>query len=318
MVTAILVTYNSSSFLQKAVEGLINQTAKVDHIIIVDNASSVEHKEAIKKIEKEYTRVHVLYLKENTGGAGGFEAGMKFARDTYDPEWYWIMDDDACPQYNCLEELLKASENLENVGFVAPLIYGMQKEKYQLYHHKYSKKLLLKEKMVSEEAVSANQYLKIDADAFVGPMFSKKSVKSLGVADGKLFIYGDDTEYTYRITRNYNGYLVTNAVINHRDVMNTDTSSANWWWKEYYMYRNRFLFINKYQKPILKPVSTVLLIMTVLKKILAALTKKQYKGLRLFRVALLFRSMRDGLSNKSGALLKPADYFKDLNLRKAN
>ena len=84
------------------------------------------------------------------------------------------------------------------------------------------------------------------------------------------------------------------------------------------MYRNRFLFINKYQKPILKPVSTVLLIMTVLKKILAALTKKQYKGLRLFRVALLFRSMRDGLSNKSGALLKPADYFKDLNLRKAN
>ncbi len=39
-------------------------------------------------------------------------------------------------QKKCLEELLKEKENLDNIGFLAPAIYGIDNKEYQMYHHK--------------------------------------------------------------------------------------------------------------------------------------------------------------------------------------
>ena len=43
--------------------------------------------------------------QENTGGAGGFYTGVKFAYEN-GADWVWTMDDDVVPNYECLEELM--------------------------------------------------------------------------------------------------------------------------------------------------------------------------------------------------------------------
>lgn len=309
-VTLVTVTYNSSDYLKRLLDAALSQTYRIDNIVIVDNHSSEEHIVRIKEMTDDKDNVTVIYKDENTGGAGGFETGMQYTFDNIKPDWYWIMDDDACPRENTLEELLKAAENLPDAGFVAPLIWGLEVGEYQHFHHKRFNERLADVGMSLEEVKAMSEPTEIDANAFVGPLFAGKAVESVGVADGNLFIYGDDTEYTYRVTRRYKGYVCPNAVINHRDQV-VDWKKANplGWWKDYYSYRNKLLFIEKYaldeaqKKKAIKDIKFI-----VFKLKVKARLYKDYKGLRDIRIEGLNKAIKDGLAGNTGKLIDPAEY----------
>lgn len=122
---AITVTYNRTSTLLKCLNALLGQTVPLYKILVVDNNSKMSEKVLLRQFIEPYCCIDVLWLSENTGGAGGFEAGMKAAKDRYDADWYWIMDDDAYPCPDCLEQLLNYQQQLPNVGGICPLIYGI-------------------------------------------------------------------------------------------------------------------------------------------------------------------------------------------------
>lgn len=88
-----------------------------------------------------------------------------------------------------------------------------------------------------------------DANAFVGPLFPGKVVDELGIADGSLFIYGDDSEYTRRVSGKHKLYLIRDAVIDHQDapVLDANMTPAGWW-KEYYCNRNQYFMIREFQE----------------------------------------------------------------------
>ena len=135
-IVAITVTYNRTNTLFRCLESLREQTISIYKILVIDNNSIIREKEILKHFADQYDCIDVLWLSKNTGGAGGFEAGMKAARDRYDADWYWIMDDDAYPRPDCLEQLLNYQQQFPNVGGMCPLIYGIDLREYQFYHHK--------------------------------------------------------------------------------------------------------------------------------------------------------------------------------------
>lgn len=120
-VCAVVVTFNRKELLTKCISSLLDQTLKLQTIIIVDNNSTDKTEELllqegyIKSLpdtkqksvqEKTIQEVKLRYIRlpENMGGAGGFYEGVKTAyEDNYD--WIWIMDDDAFPTKTCLENL---------------------------------------------------------------------------------------------------------------------------------------------------------------------------------------------------------------------
>lgn len=313
-VIAITVTYNRIDKLINTVKSLENQEKEVDKIIIVDNCSNEKNKEGLRIIEKNSDKIEVIWLEENLGGAGGFYIGMEHALEKYDPNWYWIMDDDAYPTNNCLFELMKYKEKLKDIGFLAPAIYGIDNKKYQMYHHKLLSKYKVNDITAVDDYNSLKEITNIEANAFVGPIFPRNVIKELGLPDKDLFIYGDDTEYTYRITRKYKGYLIKNAIINHQDppyVGKVVAPSA--WWKEYYMFRNRFLFVNKFEKNLFnKSIAKIYLILHLAKRILATMIKNHYKNYRKIRVNILSKAILDGINNKSGKTIDPVEYMKSL------
>ena len=67
------VTYNSSWYLDRLVRSIDCQSIKVEKIIVIDNASSEEHIKKIRKLEKDFSSLEIVQLKENLGGAGGFQ-----------------------------------------------------------------------------------------------------------------------------------------------------------------------------------------------------------------------------------------------------
>lgn len=311
IVVAITVTYNRTSTLKRCIDSLLQQTRCIDEIVIVDNNSKPAEQDVLRHLIKGQNHIHLIRLPENSGGAGGFEAGMRNALGKYQADWYWIMDDDAYPRSDCLEKLLEAKNTVDGIGFLAPLIYGVDLQEYQLYHHKYLKGITFKNVPIANSYEQLSDINKVDANAFVGPLISKLAVESVGVADGSLFIYGDDTEYTYRITRQLPGYVIKSAIIEHQDPPLTDNyMEPKAWWKEYYSYRNQYFMIRKFTKRIAYRFwGYCVLTMPLLKMIVAALIKPKYKGYHEFRSRLLLSSIVDGLANHRGKTLNPVEYM---------
>ena len=318
-VVAITVTYNRSHTLLENIESLISQSYAVEKIIIIDNASNAEHKKVIHDLVKKYHKIiDLLEMEINIGGAGGFEEGLKYAYNKYKSEWYWIMDDDAYPSENCLEKLInskKRYKNINNIGYLCPLIYGKSLSKYQFYHHKNISRFLNKDEAIYNDYSKINDVTLLQANAFVGPLINKEAIEKVGFPDGSLFIYGDDTEYTYRISNIMNGYLIKDAVIFHEDMIQTDGRyNVKDLWKEYYMYRNRFLFINKFKKNIInKMLGYSLVCSSLLKNIIISAIKIKDKKYVKIKIKLLFYALRDGLVSKSGKTIDPQTFNESIS-----
>ena len=75
-VVAITVTYNRSQTLKRCLHALLDQDRKPDHIIVVDNCSTSEERESIRTFTESNKIITVIWLKENLGGAGGFELSL--------------------------------------------------------------------------------------------------------------------------------------------------------------------------------------------------------------------------------------------------
>lgn len=310
-VVAITVTYNRSQTLKRCLHALLDQDRRPDHIIVVDNCSTSEERDSIRTFTESNKIITVIWLKENLGGAGGFETGMRQAMECYNPDWYWIMDDDAYPRKDCLKLLLEKSNGLENVGCMAPAIFGIDLNEYQLYHHKRLSSLLLEDINLADSYGALAPVTLVEANAFVGLLVSKCAVEAVGIADGSLFIYGDDTEYTYRISRVKNIFLIKEAVIEHQDppVVNNYMQPKGWW-KEYYRIRNRFFLYQEFHKnPAKRLLAKLCMSGMTIKLIVAAIIKPKYRCHRKLRLWILAKALADGILNKRGRQVDPVNYM---------
>ena len=75
-IVAITVTYNRTGTLFRCLQSLREQTIPVHKILVIDNNSGLREKENLRQYADKYDCIDVLWLSENTGGAGGFEAGI--------------------------------------------------------------------------------------------------------------------------------------------------------------------------------------------------------------------------------------------------
>ena len=310
-IVVVTVTYNDYDYLEKQLIHLRAQTCPLYKVVVVDNNSNEENRAKLSMKADEL--IDILWLDDNLGGAGGFESGMRYAHDKYSPDWIWIMDADAYPDADCLNKLLNCDRINERTGIVAPIIYGVDLQEYQLYHLKKISKYLYRDYFALLKHDEIGDKALIEADAFVGPLVSKKVIDELGFPDGKLFIYGDDLEYTYRISRLYEIVLVKDAIINHRDQPVHGQQQPKNWWKDYYMFRNRYLFINEFGvRNSIKYIGSFLLTLRVIKKIFICFVHNySYKKKKLYFETMI-RALKDGLKCRSGKSIDPVQFRKQI------
>jgi GT2 family glycosyltransferase len=104
----------------------------------------------------------------------------------------------------------------KNIKAVCPLILG-ENNLIQRYHHKRFDFLGRERTILGKEDVNdlLDQCLLIkeDANAFVGLMVDRNVVRNIGFPMKELFIWGDDTEYTLRISKYAGLYLFMQGYI---------------------------------------------------------------------------------------------------------
>ena len=208
---AVVVTFNRLAELQITLARLLAEA--VDHIVVVDNASSDATPDWLAT--QDDPRLHVLRLSDNMGGAGGFEAGMAAARDLFDPDWVVLMDDDARPAPGALARFRAETPALEpDVGCVAAAVFypdGTLCEMNRPSSNPFWNLSLFARTLVRGNRAGFHLpdaafdpdagVRRIDVASFVGYFVHRDAVARAGLPEGGLFIYGDDVLYSLRLRR---------------------------------------------------------------------------------------------------------------------
>ena len=237
-ISAVVVTYNRKELLEECVQSLLNQSYQNFNILIVDNCSTDGTQEHIER----YLNDNVKYFNTgaNLGGAGGFNYGIRKAVEN-GADYVWIMDDDCIPTENALEELVNfAKEKEDNFGFLSSVVKWKDNSICRMNIQKIS---LSK----SVEDFTKNQEIKLAS--FVSLFLKAEAVEDLGLPIKDFFIWGDDWEYTARVSSKYKSYLVAKSVVIHKSNSNlgADISqdSADRLSRYFYAYRNEGYFYRR-------------------------------------------------------------------------
>ena len=216
-VIAVVVTYNRIRLLKECIQSLLIQSHKALEILIVDNNSSDGTKEYISQMEREHgDKIRALYLKENLGGSGGFHEGIKKAM-TLHPDWLWLMDDDTLPQETALEELCKAARIIpdKKIGFLSSNVFGLKHECMNTPRMKLNQKG--ENGYADWNIYLADSLVKVNSATFCSILISADAVRSIGLPLKEYFIWGDDTEYTLRLSKYYGqGWLIGKSLVLHK------------------------------------------------------------------------------------------------------
>lgn len=243
-ITALVVTYNRKALLSRCLQALAGQTRPPDEILIVDNASTdgtLDWLDTSGWLDR--SGVSLLALPDNTGGAGGFAAGITHAMEG-ETNWVWLMDDDAEPEGSALENLLAAV-----------------KDDYSLYGSMAISGTRLTWPMSQYPKVIGDGIMYIDqirsvTDVqfipFLGLLVSRTLVDKIGVPDAGFFLAADDVDYCFRARKSgAKIMLVPDSHIEHpasecygMEILPNRkfTSLRLPPWKRYYDVRNR-LFV---------------------------------------------------------------------------
>lgn len=101
MISVVIPNYNGLEYLKKCLEALANQSIKDFDIIIVDDASTEKN---IEDIIKGYENITLIKHDENKGFAASVNDGIKASKSDY----VFLLNNDAYPESDCIENLLKA------------------------------------------------------------------------------------------------------------------------------------------------------------------------------------------------------------------
>lgn len=90
----VILNYNSYMYTIDCVESILKQNFKDIHIVIVDNASSEPESKTLEKRYCMYSKITVIYNKNNFGFARGNNVGITYLRKKQKCEEIFIVNSD--------------------------------------------------------------------------------------------------------------------------------------------------------------------------------------------------------------------------------
>ena len=260
---ALVVTHNRQDHLQRTVQRLLEED--VSAIVVVDNASTDGTPDLLHAITDP--RLHVLSLAQNSGGAGGFEAGLREVRQRFDPDWCVLMDDDARPEPGALAQFLMRADAIAQAGYeaIAAAVYypdgricDMNRPwRNPFWHLADFRQSLFGGRTgfhLKDADYASDQPVPIDGTSFVGFFLSRQGQARAGLPEGDLFIYADDVIYTLNMTLKGGRVGFLPPVRFEHDCGTYQQGGGDIYrplWKVYYNYRNSLLAYRVAAGPVL-------------------------------------------------------------------
>jgi len=293
-VCAVVVTYNRKELLLECLEALRKQTRPLDAIYIIDNAStdntpkillesnyipkippsnltgpweisfSIESTRTQTNVSQTLVTIHYVRMHENTGGAGGFYEGVKRGYKK-GHNWLWLMDDDTIAAETALQYLIEGKDYIAlhhnfQIGFLCSNILWLNNKTHVMNIPVV--RTVLKGTPFTECYTRQSPFLVIQSCSFVSVLINRQVINKIGLPIKEFFIWGDDVEYTSRITsHDFIGLFNLNSIAYHKTKENHGVNplidKKQNAWRYFYSRRNK-LFIYKKNNKKLKCIFLIL------------------------------------------------------------
>lgn len=219
-VAAVVVTFNRKDLLLTCLSALFRQSHPINALYLIDNAGTDGTRTAVDQLLAQWPAtlppITYVQMKANEGGAGGFYWGVRKAyEDGHD--WLWVMDDDAEPTEHALQALMKHGDK-DRLGFLCSCVRASDGKTSM-------NTPLVKKPTIEDQNADWDQYLdqglvRVSAATFVSVLLARDAVAAVGLPLRRFFIWGDDLEYTARITRSgFDAFVVGASItLHHRSL----------------------------------------------------------------------------------------------------
>ncbi len=271
-VAALIVTYADRWIYLSQVLEALEKDVYITDIVIVDNASKSnsnisDYKKASKK------NIHIITNEKNLGSAGGFKQGLETIRNL-NVDYVFILDDDNVPQdgavdkfFNIQKMFLDSSHvvlggNRYRLGSNDSIFSSSSvlkfKNKKTFYNVLSLQKIVAKIVRVFFKEKYSYPLLPVESLAYGGTFASISAIIETKLPDEKLFVYGDDIEYSWNMAdAGYVFYSCKDVLIDDVDNSFSDNSHLTGLFlastsdlKVYFRIRNAVLISRKYAKGI--------------------------------------------------------------------
>ncbi len=205
-IISVVVTYNRLPLLKECLQALRKYAADAT-ILVMDNASTDGTTEWLRQQQKQDPSLQVITSSKNLGGAGGFALGMEKAVEQ-NADYVWIMDDDTIIEKDSLPALLKEVHRHPQALFFSSRALWTDGTDNKMNAHR------LLEKEEGTKAVLCREA------TFVSLLVNTKAILTYGLPIAEFFIWGDDIEYTRRLSFQGEGYYVPQSQVLHKTASN--------------------------------------------------------------------------------------------------
>lgn len=242
----VICNYNKSEYVVNCIQSVLESKTDDFDIYVVDNASTDDSVQAVR--EKYGEQVTLLVNKENLGGSGGFNTGIRrVLEEGY--EYLYCLDNDVLVDENAVGALASYLDAHEDTGVAGSIVYHMD---YPQYVQQYGLDIDF------ENYTAITHYadflddgtipdVKVcDTVATCSVMIRTSCIKdtNIGIMPEDNFIYWDDMEWIYRFhLAGFRVVTVKKSVVLHK--MGSNARPANTF-INYYMWRNRIHFFMRY------------------------------------------------------------------------
>lgn len=260
----VIINYNYFNDTIECINSLIEASASLDQIIIVDNASTDG---SVDQIRKQFGKqINILVNLKNLGYPGALNVGIPFALSR-GAKWVLLMNNDVIVAPDCLLNLKEASEIGKEYSLFGPLIlyYSSPELIWYLGYHLIPGTLIGVGSYRGRKITKNIQEL-VPMDLMHGcaMMVNKVVFENIGYFDDSQMIYGDDADFSLRAKKaGYKAAAATKARIWHKVslTMNRQKPSTC-----YLRTRNTVAFYRKYSFGV---TVLIMLCFTIIKNIVA-------------------------------------------------
>ena len=296
LVSIITVNFNHS-FLTEELLTSINSTNdyKNIEIIVVDNGS-IEN--PIPKWKNIYPDVKFIRSEINLGFAGGNNIGIKEAEG----EYLFLVNNDTEFTKGLIETLVSLLDKNNRIGVVSPKIrYFDAKDVLQYAGFTNMDFKTARNKCIGLKEIDTGKY-----DHLTGPtgyahgaamMVSREAIEKAGLMAENFFLYYEELDWFERIKRaGFEIWVCMSALIYHKESMSVGKNSPI---KEYYMNRNRILFVRKNTTIINRIIFYVYFLVVVTpRNLIKYMKEKEFSFIPLLFKAILWNFRNNINSNK--------------------
>jgi GT2 family glycosyltransferase len=247
-VSVITVNFNQPKVTEELLESIPHTKAGIE-IIVVDNGSKTSIPTAW---QSKYPAVKFICSEKNLGFAGGNNLGIKEASGDY----LFLVNNDTEFTPGLVEKLVEVMDANPAIGMISPKIkYFNDKSLIQYAGYTPMNYYTCRNSCIGLREKDKGQY-----DHITGPtsychgaamMVRKEAIEKAGVMNENFFLYYEEVDWCEHIKRaGYQAWVCTDALIYHKESVSVGKKSAL---KEYFMTRNRILFIRR-NAPVFKKI----------------------------------------------------------------